>query len=124
MSLDVYLQDKTRIEPCRCACGHEHERQQTDVLYDDNITHNLNTMADAAGLYQALWRPEDINITTAAQLIAPLQRGLAELETNPDRYRALNPANGWGNYAGLVRFVRAYLMACQAHPDATVRASR
>src|SRR6266496_3980933 len=45
-------------------------------LYWRNITHNLNTMADAAGIYKHLWRPEELGITKAGELIAPLAAGL------------------------------------------------
>lgn len=42
----------------------------------------------------------------------------------PDKFKKLNPANGWGDYDGLLAFVAAYLEACMEHPDATVRVSR
>ncbi len=41
----------------RACCGHKHKRQQTEELYDSNITHNLCAMAEAAGIYKHLWRP-------------------------------------------------------------------
>lgn len=92
--------------------------------YSRNITHNLGRMAEAASIYQALWRPEEIGITRAEQLVKPLTEGLALLEADPDRFRAFNPENGWGDYDGLCDFVREYLDACIANPDAKVSASR
>lgn len=89
-------------------------------VFDYNITHNLCRMANEAGIYQHLWRPEELGITTANELIRPLTDGLARLEADPDRFKAFNPANGWGDYEGLVRFVRAYLIACIKHPDAEI----
>lgn len=96
----------------------------TEKVYSANITHNLGKMADAAGLYEALWRPDECGVETASQLVGPLERGLAALEADPDRFRALNPANGWGSYEGLVRFVHAYLEACREHLQARVTVSR
>lgn len=96
----------------------------TDEVYSANITHNLTDMADAAGIYKVLWRPEGIGITKARQLIEPLSAGLAALEKFPVKFRAYNPPNGWGTYEGLVRFVREYLSACKEYPHADVRASR
>ena len=93
-------------------------------VFEYNITHNLNTMADAAGIYHHLWRPEEIGITKAAQLIEPLEKGLALLIAEPEQFKVFNPPNGWGNYEEFVQFVRAYLEACKARPDAEVRASR
>lgn len=93
-------------------------------VYDGNITHNLGKMADAAGIYQHLWRPEELGITQAKGLIEPLTEGLALLRADPDRFKSHNPPNGWGDYDGLVRFVSEYLAACTEYPEATVRASR
>lgn len=107
MSLDVYL---TAMRP-KC-------------VYERNITHNLNGMAEAAGIYYALWRPEEIGIETAAQLIEPLRAGLALLRSDPERFKKFNPDNGWGDYDGLVDFVSEYLAACEANPDAKVEANR
>ena len=107
MSLDVYL---TATVP--------------HVVYADNITHNLNEMAGAAVLYVALWEPQNLDITKAKQLIVWLRDGLDRLKAEPERFKAFNPPNGYGNYEGLVEFVEAYLAACEAHPEAEVSVSR
>lgn len=89
-----------------------------------NITHNLGRMARECGLYEALWRPEEIGATHAADLIPPLQAGLARLVDDRERLEAFNPENGWGDYSGLLEFTRAYLTACERFPNAEVRVSR
>ena len=99
--------------------GHE-----TSCVYSDNITHNLNYMAREAGIYMELWRPEEIGIELAGQLVKPLMAGYFLLNTEPDRFRKFNPENGWGTYEVLVEFVKGYLAACAAYPEATVRVSR
>lgn len=98
--------------------------EEDETVFEWNITHNLNKMAGEAGIYEALWRPEEIDITHAAQLIEPLGTGLALLKSSPERFKAFNPSNGWGNYEGLVGFVEAYLVACARHPSAEIRVSR
>jgi hypothetical protein len=107
MSLDVILKEVKLTE-----------------IYSRNITHNLNRMADAAGIYNELWRPDEIGITRASQLIEPLRKGLARLKKDPEHYKRFNPANGWGDYHGLVSFVEDYLNECIEHPDAQVEVSR
>lgn len=107
MSLDVYLSAPV-----------------VTSVYDANITHNLNTMAEEAGLYGCIWRPEESGITKAEQLIEPLEKGLALLRSEPERFRRLNPKNGWGSYEGLVKFVEDYLAACRENPQADVEVSR
>ena len=107
MSLDVYLEV---IKPT--------------AIYSANITHNLSKMADAAGIYKELWRPDEIGVTKARELIQPLADGLSRLLAEHEKYCAFNPANGWGDYKGLVEFVREYLAACRENPDAAVKVSR
>jgi hypothetical protein len=93
-------------------------------IYSDNITHNLIHMAMDADLYYPLWRPEEIGITHAHQMIPRLETGLALLRSDPERFEKWNPVNGWGNYVGLVVFVRDLLEACKNDPDAEVSACR
>jgi hypothetical protein len=96
----------------------------TNVVYEDNITHNLGAMAKEAGIYEHLWRPEEINITKASELIDPLREGLHRLKLEPERFKAFNPSNGWGSYETLVAFVSDYLDACYKYPEATVEVDR
>lgn len=95
-----------------------------ETVFDYNITHNLDRMAGEARIYAALWRPDEIEIAKAGQLIEPLKAGLEQLVLEPDKFKVFNPSNGWGDYDGLVTFVREYLRACEEYPDADVRASR
>ena len=93
-------------------------------MFEANITHNLGKMAQEAGLYEYLWRPEEIEIIKAGQLIDYLREGLHRLKSDPEKFKAFNPPNGWGTYEGLVEFVQNYLDACYEHPDARVEVSR
>ena len=93
-------------------------------VYWANITHNLCDMAEAAGIYKALWRPEEIGISRAVDLIDPLTEGLEKLRADPEKYRAFNAPNNWGKYENLVSFVEQYLAACRKHPTATINVSR
>jgi len=81
-------------------------------------------MATAAGIYRHLWRPEELDISTAKDLIEPLQKGLDTLEADPDKFEKFNAPNGWGMYEHFVPFVREYLEACKQHPKSTIYVSR
>lgn len=119
MSLDVYL---TSAEPVECSeCGH---RTKKEYVYEANITHNLNKMAEEAGIYEALWRPEEIGITKADQLIGPLERGVELMRSDPERFKKHNAPNGWGLYEHFVPFVEEYLVACRKFREAIVSVSR
>ena len=93
-------------------------------VYSDNITHNLTKMADEAGIYEPLWRPDEVGITKAEQLVEPLSAVLERLHAEPNRYRKFDPPNGWGKYENLVVFVDRYLAACRKFPAADVSVSR
>lgn len=95
-----------------------------DEHYWANITHNLNTMAREAGIYDALWNPIENGMTTAQQLVEPLKEGLKKLKEKPDYYKQFNQKNGWGSYDSLVSFVAKYLEACIDYPEALIRISK
>lgn len=107
MSLDFYLM---RVQPTR--------------VFARNITHNLNNMASAAGVYEALWRPDEHGFKTAADIIPVLNKGLADLKARPDHYRQFDSPNGWGRYEHFVPFVEGVLQACIDNPDADIEVSR
>jgi len=103
MSLDVYL-----------------KVTQPSTVFTANYTHNCNVMASEAGIYKHLWRPDELGITKAHELIEPLTQGLLLMRRDPERFEALNPENGWGSYMSFVPWVQGYLNACIEYPDADV----
>ncbi len=107
MSLDVTLRDEAG-----------------DELYSGNITHNLGKMAQEAGIYKCLWRPEELGITHAKQMIDILEKGVALLATEKSRFEKLNSPNGWGLWVHFLPFCMDYLQACRNNPEAQVEVSR
>lgn len=97
--------------------------QMVDV-HSQNITHNLTGMAAAAGIYEALWRPDEVGIRLARDLIEPLESGLAKLKADPAHFKTMNPENGWGSYEAFIPWIETLLAACREHPDAEVKAWR
>jgi len=90
------------------------------TLYSANITHNLGEMAKAAGIYEHLWRPDELGFFYAEELIQPLADGLAKLKADPDYFKQFDAENGWGLYEHFVPFVEHYLEACRKFPTARV----
>ena len=107
MSLDVVLMVQKPVE-----------------VYSANITHNLGAMAKEAGIYMHLWRPEEIGLTKAGELIEPLRAGLELMKADQARFEKHNAPNGWGLYEHFVPFVEEYLAACEKNPGATLWVSR
>jgi len=149
MSLDVYLEMETPIDVSHSGIFIREDGEVREITRDEwdrryperepivvtppeadtcvytaNITNNLNRMAEAAGIYNALWRPEENNIICAKQLVPILEEALRCLNENPARFKKFNPENGWGDYDGLCVFVERYLRACREYPTAKVRVWR
>ena len=107
MSLDVYLE----------------VTQPVDV-FSANITHNLRDMAKEAGIHEHLWVPENLGITRAKDLIAPLRSGIHKMKADPERFKKYDAHNGWGLYHQFLPWLERYLEACIEYPNAEVRVSR
>lgn len=107
MSLDVYF-----------------EKMVKTAVHEQNITHNLNQMADEAGIYGVLWRPEENGITQAGQLINPLEKAISAMKADPPRFEKFNASNGWGTYADFLPWLERLLAAAKENPDAEVSVSR
>lgn len=120
MSLDVYL---TREKWISYDKGKTYTKNN-EKIYCANITHNLNEMATKAGIYEALWRPEEIGATKAEDIIKLLESGLEKLKADPDYFKQFNSPNGWGMYENFVPFVEKYLWVCKQHPNAVIEVSR
>jgi hypothetical protein len=120
MSLDVDLKIKRWVSYDGCKTF----VQDYETIYSANITHNLGEMAQEAGIYYALWRPEEIGKTRASEIISLLEKGLTKLKENPKHYEKFNSPNGWGIYKNFVPFVEKYLSACKKYPNSIIEVSR
>ncbi len=100
------------------------KQMQMSRVFDTNITHNLNKMADEAGIYYALWRPEEKGWKEGKDIIEVLEKGLKELKNRPEHYKKFDAENGWGTYEHFVPFVEEVLKACKEYPDAEIEVSR
>lgn len=107
MSLDVWLEESVVTE-----------------VFSANYTHNCASMAEAAGIYKHVWRPEELGITKASELIEPLRAAIVVMRADPQRFIDLNPENGWGSYDTFLPWLERYLAACVERPSANVRVSR
>lgn len=112
MSLDFWIEDV-----CEC-CGHD---SGGDGF---NITHNLGRMAQEAGIYQCLWRPEEINCKIASEIVGTLEKGIEDMKANPVKYKKFDSDNGWGTYKDFVPWLEKVLACCKEHPDGKIIISR
>lgn len=125
MSLDINLNGPTtKVKKTCLHCNSEYEVDEYEVYFEANITHNLNKMADAAGIYKHLWRPEELGITQAKDLIEPIEKGLADMKSNPGKFMTYNATNGWGTYDQFIPWIERYLNALKEFPESEVSVSR
>lgn len=96
----------------------------TDEVFSANITHNLGEMADRAGIYYALWRPEEREWKLAKDITPVLEEGLRLLKKYPEFFKEFDSENGWGIYEHFVPFVEEVLEACKKYPEARIEVSR
>lgn len=93
-------------------------------LYDANITHNLGKMASEAGIYNQLWRPEEIGAKYAGDIIEAVEAGLKWMKSDPNHFKQFDAPNGWGLYKNFVPWVERYLDVCRENPKAVIEVSR
>ena len=98
------------------------ESDDYEELHWQNITHNLNRMADAAGFYHALWRGEGVE--TAKDLGGAIEAGLQKMKEDPKHFEQYNAPNGWGLYKHFVPWLEELLKKCREFPNAKVHHCR
>lgn len=95
-----------------------------NYVFQSNITHNLNVMAKACGVYYACWRPEEINCKKAKHILPMLIDGILLLQSDPVHYEKFNSSNGWGLYKNFLPWLKEYCNACEKYPNANISVSR
>jgi hypothetical protein len=56
-------------------------------------------------------------------IVEQLERAVDDMIARPDFYRQWNPANGWGDYEGALRYLAGIEAYCRAYPKARLRIS-
>ena len=79
-----------------------------------SYTYNIQPMFRRA-TGQSLSNLSGMKASDAQQV---LQAALDKMQADPQAYRALNPANGWGHYNGFVTYLSRAIRACRLNPDA------
>lgn len=87
-------------------------------VYDANYTSNVAPMWRAAGIDLKHARG-----MVAGALVYRLNEAVAAMEADPDKYRAMNPPNEWGDYDGALEFLRNLRGACVHFPATIVQVS-
>lgn len=84
-----------------------------------NCTYNVAPMFYAALPIESGLR--GLDGMPAAAAADALCHAIRAMEDDPAKYRAMNPANGWGSYESALEFLRNIHDACVEHPKCSVR---
>lgn len=96
---------------------YENGEEFRTTVFTTGTTHNLTTMASHAGIYEAIWRPDEHGYEKAGDIIPLLEQGLKRLKEDKEYFEQFNPPNGWGTYEGFVSFVEELLNNCKEYPN-------
>ncbi|WP_240416463.1 hypothetical protein [Paenibacillus periandrae] len=97
------------------------QKEMLDVEVADigNYTYNVSKMyVEAMG--QSLSAFNGVNAGESTLL---LRQCVEEMISNPEKYKAMNPPNGWGNYEGALAYVQKLLHECEKNPNSTIEVS-
>ena len=100
MGLDIWLTKVKEVE-----------------VYDGNFTHNTTPMWKEAGIYDALYNSAE---KTAEEVLPALEKGLKDMQDNPEKYEAMDPENGWGKYEDAMPFLEKLVKAFKEYPDGKI----
>jgi len=125
VSYDVTLYMPCESRPCyRCPCGADHMTPAEEEVFSTNYTSNCSQMWDEAGCRLRDWAYGKAAGRNASTLIEPLRTAIATMETDPERFLAMEEGNnGWGHYGTALVWLRSILDACLEHPEARVYVS-
>jgi hypothetical protein len=87
-----------------------------EVVDIGNYTYNVSKMYSAAGIIFS-----DLEGMNAGEASEYLIAGINEMKQDPDKFRGLNPPNGWGEYSSALKFLEEIAKACKKHPACTVK---
>lgn len=88
-----------------------------------------NYTANVSGMwFDAIGEPglgELLDPEPVAEIILPqIEKGILNMRANPEKYRAMNPANGWGDYEGALAYLEWIAEGCRQWPKSRVHVWR
>lgn len=95
------------------------QRKYADVTVAEigNYTYNVSNMyREAMGITLS-----DLHGMSATEAIDILHKGVTNMNNDPEKYKAMNPPNGWGDYEGALQFLTKILNACIENPNAYIK---
>jgi hypothetical protein len=112
MSYDLDLESEPYDGEC-FHCGSTYKK--IDTHYRWNYTSNCAPMWRLAGADL-----KEFHGKRASECVEVLARAVADMEADPEKYKALDPPNQWGAYVTLLPALQRMLEAMRDYPDSIV----
>lgn len=90
-------------------------------VWDRNVTSNLYAICERLGIEKVVYKPSEIGITRAEELIPHIKKSLQQISENYSELVLLQ-LQPEGSVVHLQWMLESYLCACNLYPDAEVRA--
>jgi len=86
-----------------------------------NITGNVSPMWELAGIYDELYNSDGKKVS---DIIEKLEEGVMYMVRNANKFKPLNPKNGWGSYEGAVKWLWDLIHEIKKYPDGIIEISK
>lgn len=87
------------------------------LVFQCNITHNVSSMWQKAGCYEALYLSEG---KIAINILPSIEGAICDMALNRKSYKAMDPPNGWGSYELALEFLQYVYEACTKFPTTII----
>jgi len=111
VSLDLFL----TFKPCP-TCG------QCKEGVDWNYTYNVAPMWYA--VFPDSKNMLDIDGMTGKESVSRIESFVTALEAEPERFKAMEPNNGWGSYDSFLKALKSLIEIAEQNPDGMWRSWR
>jgi hypothetical protein len=93
----------------KCECCNNY-----DEAFSGNMTYNVSPM-----YYEALGEEglRGLDEKKCSEVVEYLRKGIKEMKSNPEKYKKMNPSNGWGSYEGALELLEKIFIECIKNPD-------
>ena len=89
----------------------------TEVVNVGNYTWNVSPMYKEALGYTL----SELDNKKANEVIDELAEGHKKMIKKPQKYKKMNPDNGWGDYEGAKEYLHDIIIACAENPECIIR---
>jgi hypothetical protein len=88
----------------------------------------VDTSYSSVGCVVPIWREAGCDLTElggriSGEVIPELSAALDVMRSDPERFRAINPVNGYGIYKGCMDFLGRLVLLFWEYPEATISVS-